>query len=174
MIAIKRDSPQNIDIYELCTKNDIFKIFLEKPRFSRFSQIWKKTFFKVISKKRPFSENVDIIYVDDIGQKTTFSKWSQNNLIFLEMLTLLVMWSKNCFFKEISRKSLEFWYWYFQIDLEKNVWTKNDLFKIFFKKTWFFLIFGDMGKNDFLKWYQKNVLFSENVEQIFQSDLKIT
>ena len=52
------------------------------------------------------------------GQKTTFSKWSQNNVIFLEMLIFFEIWAKNYFLKIMKLGSLGFflavfmyWYW---------------------------------------------------------------
>ena len=69
------------------------------------------------------------------GQKTTFPKWSQNNVCLLEILIFLGIWTKNYFFKGIKNTFL------FDFD-----------------------IFGDMGKKDFFRYIDKKRLFQSDLK----------
>ena len=73
-----------------------FRSYLKILVFS--SKCWffwtygQKQFFQRDLKKSNFSLNFDIF--EDMEKKITFSKWSQNNFIFLEMLIRTDLWTK--------------------------------------------------------------------------------
>ena len=97
-------------------------------------------------------------------QKTTFSKWSQNKDIFIEILIFTALWTRNDFLK-LSQKTCFYVdiYGYnkrlFQNDLKITTFSwKYWYLHIFGQKTIFIeiLIFTDLWtKNDFLNWSQK-------------------
>ena len=78
----------------------------------------QNTIFKCELKKRPFSRNVDIFIY---GQKTTFSKWSQNNVIFLE---ILIFTGKKTSFQNDLKKRV-----YSEMLIVTEIWTKNHFSK---------------------------------------------
>ena len=108
----------------------------------------KNNFFKGIQRKVYFPL---VLMFRRYGQKTIFSKWSQNNVIVLEMLILLVIWTKNYFFNGIQRK------WPFPwILILMGIWVKNDFSKwsqnnVISSKCWYLRIYGL-----FTKWSQNN------------------
>ena len=124
----------------------------------------KHDFFKMISKERNFPWNIDIYGYMDIFfskcrcfqiylllAKNDFFKVITKNVIFLEMLVFLEIWTKHVFFKMISKTlfSSKYWYsWHFRIygqkpifqkknpfsrNVDTDILTKNDLFYLMSK-----------------------------------------
>ena len=128
----------------------------------------KKPFFKVILKKLTFSRNLDI-YVN-VGKKTTFANWSQNNVVFLEILILIM--DKKLFFQNDLL--------YPEMLIFMEIWI-NAIFFITISRNVAVDICGDMRKKPFFKVISKKLPFSRNLDinvdmgkkLLLQSDLKI-
>ena len=98
-------SPKWLCINGDMNKKRIFKNGIKKRPLSQ-----KVDIFVYIGKKRIFQSDLKITsysvkcwYQASYGQKTNFSKWSQNNNLFCEMLILSELLPKNDFFKMISK-----------------------------------------------------------------------
>ena len=108
-------------------KKHFFKVFLRKADFR-----W----ILILSKKSTFSLNFNI--VEDIA-KTSFSKLSQKNFKFSEMLIFLDINRKKHFFKVIFRKPHLRW-----ILILSKIWAKTSFSNLsqknfkFFPKCWYF------------------------------------
>ena len=116
------------------TKNYFFKRYKEKCLFFDiliFSNIsTKNLFLEVISKQRYLSNCWPF---RRYGHKTTYSKWSQNNVIFLKMFPWILLfsevWTKNDFFKVISKNDL-----FTEMLVFSDIWVKNGISNLILKK----------------------------------------
>ena len=140
------------------------------------------------SKKPLFLQMLQMLMIcvnDILAKKTTFSKWSRNNLIFLEILIFLNIWA--IFSKRSKEKSLflKFWYlsfkktffsskyWYFRSYEQKTIFKSDPKKTSFFSKGWYIWKHGQKGyfwkyrqKNDFFKVISKKHPFSRNVANV--------
>ena len=129
----------NIDIFGHIGKKKFFLRKVTFPRILLFLQIF--VWYKYIKRICPKWSNKTLVssicwYFWIFCQETTFTKWSQNNVIFLEILLFADLWTKTIF-KMISKNVLYY--------------AKVDIYG-FMDKKWFF------GK-----WCQKTCFTARNL-----------
>ena len=109
-------------------KSKKINIFLDIMIFSNIST--KNLFLKVITKQHYLSKCWSFWRY---GHKTTYSKWSQNNVIFLKMFAWILLfsevWTKNDFFKVISKNDL-----FTEMLVFSDIWVKNGISNLILKK----------------------------------------
>ena len=86
------------------------------------------------------------------GQKTIFTKWSQNNIIFFIILVFTDLWTKNYSKSYLKITSFSSKCWYFRINGQKTI-VKSDLKKTSFYSKCCYL--RRCGKQRFFKVFSK-------------------
>ena len=120
---------RNIGFFENMNRNYFFNMINKKMLiFPRYVQ--KIYFFKVISKQRNFSQNVKIFrYRCKIW---LLPKWSQSDVLYLEILIFLDMWERNNFFIDILKWVLLLEYCYFRRYGQKTIFPKSSQYNVLF------------------------------------------
>ena len=171
MISRKHPFLRNVDIFENMGKSD-FSRDLKITSFSRnvdiFDILAKNNFFK----ESNFSRNW---YFRRYRQKTIFSKWSQENILFLEMLIFSKIWAKTIYLKWSQENIL-----FFEMLIFSKIWART-IFQSDLKITSFSRnvdIFLHIAKKQFFqrKLFFSNIDIFENMgkKRFFQNDLKKT